>query len=59
LERVFQPEYAILKKAYEEQLPKDSLLRLFDNQNEIIQLNFSPIKVLEEMAKIKKEISPI
>ena len=29
---LFQPEYRILKKAFEEQLPKESILRLFDNQ---------------------------
>ena len=45
---LFQPEYVILKKAYEEQLPKDLLLRLFDNQNKIIQvkiLNINSILV--------------
>ena len=45
---LFQQEYRILKKAFEEQLPK---VRLFDNQNEIMQLNVSPIKLLEEMVK--------
>ena len=46
-----QPEYRILKKAFEEQLPKESILRLFDNQNEIMQLNLSPVILLGEMAK--------
>ena len=40
---LFQPEYLILRKALEEQLPKESILRLFGNQNEIIQMNLSPI----------------
>ena len=40
-----------MKKAFEEQLPKESILRLFDNQNEIMQLNLSPVILLEEMAK--------
>jgi len=48
---LFQPEYRILKKAFEEQLPKEAILRLFDNQNEIMSLNLSPINILEEMAK--------
>ena len=48
---MFQPEYRILKKAFEEQPPKKSILRLFDNQNEIMQLNHSPVILLEEMAK--------
>ena len=47
---LFQTEYRILKKAFKEQIPKEAILRLFDNQNEI-QLNFSPILILEEMAK--------
>ena len=48
---LFQPEYRILKKAFEEQLPKEAILRLFDNQYEIMSLNLSPISLLEEMAK--------
>jgi len=48
---LFQPEYRILKKAFEEQLPKESILRLFDNENEIMQLNLSPVILLEEMSK--------
>ena len=53
---LFQPEYRILKKkAFEEQLPKESILRLFDNQNEIMQLNLSPVILLGEMAKNKTQ----
>ena len=48
---LFQPEYRILKKAFEEQLFKESILRLFDNQNEIMQLSLSPVILLGEMAK--------
>jgi len=48
---LFQPEYRILKKTFGEQLPKESILRLFDNQNEIMQLNLSPVILLEEIAK--------
>ena len=56
---LFQPEYRILKKALEEQLPKESILRLFENQNEIMQLNLSPVILLEEMAKNQTQKSDI
>ena len=36
---LFQPEYHILKKAFEGKLPKDVIIRLFKNQNEIMFLN--------------------
>ena len=40
---LFQPEYDILKKAFEEKLPKEVITRLFENQNEITDLGISPI----------------
>ena len=46
-----QPEYHILKKASEEKLPNEVIIRLFENQNEISDLSISPISVVEEMAK--------
>ena len=52
---LFQPEYHILKKAFEEKLPKEVIIRLFENQNEITDLGVSPISVVEEMAKILGE----
>ena len=48
---LFQPEYHILKKAFEEKLPKEVIIRLFENQNEITDLGVSPISFDEEMAK--------
>ena len=48
---LFQPEYHSLKKAFEEKLPKEVIIRLFENQNEITDLGFSSISVVEEMAK--------
>ena len=48
---LFQPEYHILKKAHEEKLPKEVIIRLFENQNEITDLGISSILVVEEMAK--------
>ena len=32
---LFQPEYNILKKAFEKKLPKEVIIRLFENKNEI------------------------
>jgi len=52
---LFQPEYRILKKALEEQLSKGAIIRLFDNQNEIMRLNLSPANLLEEMAKYQTD----
>ena len=48
---LFQREYHILKKAFEEKLPKAVIIRLFENQNEITDLGVSPISVVEEIAK--------
>ena len=54
---LFQPDYPILKKAFEEKLPKEKIIRLFENQNEITDLGISPISVVEEMAKDIREKS--
>jgi len=56
---LFQPEYRILKKALEEQLSKEAIIRLFDNQNEVMRLNLSPLNLLEEMAKYQTDKSDI
>ena len=48
---LFQPEYKIIKKAFEEKLPKEAIIRLFDNQDDIMGLNISPASLVEEMAK--------
>ena len=48
---LFQPEFHILKKTFEEKLPKEVIIRLFENQSEITDLGISPISVVEEMAK--------
>ena len=59
---LFQPEYRILKKAFEEKLPKEAkevIIRLFENQNEITDLGISPILVVEEMAKEIRDKSDV
>ena len=48
---LFQPEYHILKNAFEEKLPKEVIIRLFENQSEITDLGIFPISIVEEMAK--------
>ena len=48
---VFQPEYHILKKAFEEKLPKEVIIRLFENQNETTDLSISPISIVEKWPK--------
>ena len=46
-----QPEYRILKKALEEKPPKEVIVRLFENQNEITNMGIFSISIVEEMAK--------
>ena len=48
---LFQPEYHILQKVFEEKLPKEVIIRLFENQNEITDFGVSSISVVEEVAK--------
>lgn len=48
---LFQPEYKILKKAFEEKIPKEAILKLFDIQDEIMRHDVSPICVVEEISK--------
>ena len=56
---LFQPEYHIIKKAFEEKLPKEVIIRLFENQNEITYLGISPISVVEEKAKDIRDKSDV
>ena len=56
---LFQPEYNILKKAFEDKLPKEVIIRLFENQNEITDLGISPITIVEEIAKEIRDKSDV
>ena len=56
---LFQPEYHILKKAFEEKQPKEVIIRLFENQNDITDLSISPISIVEEMAKDIRDKSDV
>ena len=55
----FQPEYHILKKAFEEKLPKEVIIRWFENQNEITDLGISSLSIVEEMAKKIRDKSDV
>ena len=48
---LFQPEYRILKKAFEENLPKEYILRLFNMREEIQNSQVPPSIVVQEWAK--------
>ena len=48
---MFEPEYHILKKAFEEKPPKDVIIRLFEIRNEITDLGISAISIVKGMAK--------
>ena len=52
-------QYHILKKAFEEKLPKEVIIRLFENQNDITDLGISPISVVEEMANDIRDKSDV
>jgi len=53
---LFQPEYRILRKGFEEQLPKETIMRVFENRNEIQRQQISPVQLLEELVKTKEPI---
>ena len=48
---LFQPEYRILRTAFEEKLPKEYILRLFNMRDEIQNSNLPPALVVKELAK--------
>ena len=56
---LFQPEYRILKKAFEGNLPKECILRLFNMRDEIQNSQIPPSLVLQEWAKSIKNKSNV
>jgi len=48
---LFQPEYRIVKKGFEEQLPKRVIMNLFENQNEIQREQISPSVLIDALAQ--------
>ena len=47
---LFQPEYRLLKKAFEENLPKECILKLFNMRDEIRDRQIPPAILLQEWA---------
>ena len=56
---LFQPEYRILKKAFEENLPKECILRLFEMRDGIQNSEIPPSIVVQEWAKSIKNKSNV
>ena len=56
---LFQPKYRILKKAFEENLPKECILRLFNMRDEIQNSRIPPSVVVQEWAKSIKNKSNV
>ena len=54
---LFQPEYKILRTSFEEGLPKEYILRLFNMRDEIQNSLIPPSVVLQEWAKSIKNKS--
>lgn len=52
---LFQPEYMILKRAFESKLPKDKIIKLFELRDEMMRLKISPACVVEEIGRDMKE----
>ena len=55
--RLFQPEYRILKKAFEENLPEKHILDLFNERDEIRGKQIPPLLFVQEWAKSIKDKS--
>ena len=55
----FNQSIIFLGKHFEEKLPKEVIIRLFENQNEIADLGISPILAVEEMAKDIRDKSDV
>lgn len=56
---LFQPEYRILKQAFESKLPKTAIIKLFQLRDDIMRLNVSPASLIEAMSKELHERSDI
>ena len=54
---LFQPEYKILRKGFEEQLPEEVIMGVFENRDEIQREQISPSVLIEAIAQAlaKKE----
>jgi len=48
---LFEPEYKILRKRFEEKLLKETIMRVFENRDEIKQEQISPSVLIDALAK--------
>jgi len=53
---LFQPEYKLLRKGFEEQLPKETIMRVFENCDDILREQISPNELIHELAKNQKTL---
>jgi len=51
---LFQPEYKILRKGFEEQLPKEMIMNIFENRDEILREQISPNELIHELQNIER-----
>ena len=56
---LFQPEYRILRKGFEEQLPKEMIMNIFETHDEILREQISPNEMIHELAKNQKTRSRV
>ena len=56
---LFQPEYRIIKKAFEENLLKECILRVFNMRDEIQNSQIPPLAVIQELARSIKNKSNV
>ena len=56
---LFQPEYKILKTAFEENLPKECILGLFNMRDDIQESQIPPSVVVKECAKTIEDKSDL
>ena len=54
---LFQPEYKILRKDFEEQLPKETIMRVFEMRDEIQREQISPSMLIDAIAKNQRSRS--
>ena len=55
----FNQSIASSRNFFKEKLPKEVIIRLFENQSEITDLGISPISIVEEMAKDIRDKSDV
>ena len=56
---LFQPEYRVMKKAFELELPKKDIFKVLENSDKVINSDVDVNTLLEHWAKANKNDSPI